>query len=63
LKLPETRPIRYSVSTVTGNVILTSDSNVDSEISIDLTLQPSGLYFIELVFGDGSRNVEKVVRL
>ena len=63
LKLPETLPIRYSVSTVTGRVILTSDSDVDSEISIDLTLQPSGLYFIELVFGDGSREVEKVVRL
>jgi hypothetical protein len=59
--LPEVIVGRLSVSDITGQVLLTQGIDYLSEVELDLSGYPAGLYVVEVVSGIGDRYVEKVV--
>ncbi len=49
------KPLRYSIFNITGTLIRSGYTGGGSEITIDITNQPSGIYFIQLFTPDGMK--------
>ncbi len=63
VELAEISDGRILISNVTGQVVMTREFGYADVIELDLSFYDTGMYFIEVVYHDGSRAVEKVVRL
>jgi len=50
--------IRYSIYNTAGKCVLTGYTGNETEISLDISSQPSGIYFINLEISGGSRTLK-----